>query len=118
MIKNLKILSIIFIFIVSMAFISKTFAVDMDINETDTQNTSNSTSNTNNSSNSNTTNISNREIIELSDTYVNVGKELNINPSNVDKYLWEVGNSYCNKKSCEECPLNNICAKQNNLINM
>ena len=46
----------------------------------------------------NTTNISNKDIIELSDTYVNVGKELNINPSNVDKYLWEVGNSYCNKK--------------------
>lgn len=59
----------------------------------------------------NTTNISNKDIIELSDTYVKVGKELNINPSNVDKYLWEVGNSYCNKKSCEECPLNNICGK-------
>lgn len=59
----------------------------------------------------NTVNITNKEIVELSDTYVKVGKKLNINPSNVDKYLWEVGNSYCNKKSCEECPLNSICSK-------
>jgi len=59
----------------------------------------------------NTTNISKNEIIELSDAYVSVGKELNIDPSNIDKYLWEIGNSYCNKKHCEECPLNNMCIK-------
>lgn len=59
----------------------------------------------------NSSNISNREITELSDTYVNVGKDLNINPSNIDKYLWETGNSYCNRKICEECPLNSICHK-------
>ena len=59
----------------------------------------------------NTINVSNKEIIELSDTYVKVGKALNINPSNIDKYLCEIGNLYCNKKNCEECPLNNICSK-------
>lgn len=59
----------------------------------------------------NTTNISNNEIIELSNTYVDVGKELDINPSSIDKYLWEIGNSYCNKKICEGCPLNNMCSK-------
>ena len=59
----------------------------------------------------NKTNISKNEIIELANTYINVGKELNINPSNIDKYLWEIGNSYCNKKYCENCPLNNICIK-------
>ena len=59
----------------------------------------------------NTLNISNKEIIELSDTYVKIGKALNVNPSNIDKYLWKVGNLYCNKKNCEECPLNNICIK-------
>lgn len=59
----------------------------------------------------NTTNILKNEIIELSDAYVKVGKELNINPSNIDKYLWEIGNSYCNKKYCEDCPLNNMCIK-------
>lgn len=61
----------------------------------------------------NVDNISNNEIIELSDTYVNVGKGLNISPSNIDKYLWEIGNSYCNKKYCKDCPLNNICIKTN-----
>lgn len=58
-------------------------------------------------------NISNSEIVELSDVYVKTGKELNINPSNIDKYLWEIGNSYCNKKRCKECPLNKMCMKSN-----
>lgn len=55
--------------------------------------------------------VSNSKIKELSNTYVNIGKKLNINPSNIDKYLWQTGNSYCNKKLCEDCPLNNICKK-------
>lgn len=59
----------------------------------------------------NVSDISNNEIVKLSDTYVSVGKELNINPSSIDKFLWEIGNSYCNKKHCENCPLNNICIK-------
>lgn len=32
-----------------------------------------------------------------------------MNPNDIDKYLWEVGNSFCNKKKCNECPLNNYC---------
>lgn len=32
--------------------------------------------------------LSNSEIIKLSDSYIKVGKELNINPSDIDKYLW------------------------------
>lgn len=56
--------------------------------------------------------ISNKEIIELSDTYVRVGKMLKIDSSNIDKYLWQIGNLYCNKKKCKECPLNNICNKE------
>lgn len=60
-----------------------------------------------------TTNLSNNDIVKLSDTYVNVGKELNINPSDIDKYLWQLGNSFCNKKNCEECPLSQICIKNN-----
>lgn len=59
----------------------------------------------------NTTNLSKNEISELSKAYVNIGKELKINPSNIDKYLWEIGNSYCNKKHCIDCPLNNMCIK-------
>lgn len=59
----------------------------------------------------NSSSISNDKIKELSNTYVSVGKELDINPSDIDKYLWEIGNSYCNKKVCEECPLNNMCTR-------
>lgn len=53
--------------------------------------------------------VRNKDIKNLSDTYVKISKELNINPSDIDKYLWEVGNSFCNKKECDECPLNNFC---------
>lgn len=56
--------------------------------------------------------ISEKNIKVLSDTYVKIGKELDINPSDIDKYLWEVGNSFCNKKKCDECPLNNFCKEQ------
>lgn len=61
----------------------------------------------------NVNNLSNSEISKLSDSYINVGKELNINPSDIDKYLWELGNSFCNKKNCEECPLNQLCTRNN-----
>lgn len=55
--------------------------------------------------------LSGSEIINLSNVYVDIANKLKINPSNIDKYLWEVGNTYCNKKKCEECPLNNLCNK-------
>lgn len=55
--------------------------------------------------------IGNKDIQELSNTYVKVGTELSINPSDIDKYLWEVGNSFCNKKECSKCPLKNNCKK-------
>lgn len=54
--------------------------------------------------------IGNKEINDLSDMYVKIGEELNINPDDIDKYLWEIGNSFCNKKKCNECPIN-ICCK-------
>lgn len=56
-------------------------------------------------------NISSSEIKKLSDYYVKAGEELGVNPSDVDKYLWEVGNSFCNKKECSLCPLNSYCKK-------
>lgn len=59
-------------------------------------------------------NIDSRQITNLSDTYVNVGQELKINPSNIDKYLWEIGNSFCNRKNCQNCPLNDVCIKASN----
>lgn len=56
--------------------------------------------------------ITNNEIKLLSDTYVKIGMELGINPSNIDKYLWEIGNSFCNKKNCLECPLGKFCSRE------
>lgn len=50
-----------------------------------------------------------RNIKKLSDMYVKISRELNISPIDIDKYLWEVGNSFCNKKKCNECPLSNYC---------
>lgn len=57
--------------------------------------------------------LSKLDIISLSDTYVKCAKKLNINPSSLDKYLWEVGNTYCNKKNCNMCPLKSVCNKRN-----
>lgn len=51
------------------------------------------------------------DIMNLSNAYVSSSKKLKINPSNLDKYLWEIGNTYCNNKKCGECPLNSLCSK-------
>ncbi len=53
--------------------------------------------------------LSNGDIAKLSSTYVTIGKESKVNPSDIDKYLWEIGNSFCNKKRCDECPLKDFC---------
>ncbi len=55
--------------------------------------------------------ISEKNIKILSDTYVKCGEELGINPSDIDKYLWEIGNTFCNKRKCGECPLKDCCNK-------
>lgn len=57
----------------------------------------------------NSKNINNKEINELSNCYVKICNELKINPSEIDKYLWEVGNTFCNKKNCSSCPINIYC---------
>lgn len=59
----------------------------------------------------NSKNISENEIKDLSNSYVKTGNELNINPSDIDKYLWEIGNTFCNKKKCITCPLNIHCKR-------
>jgi len=53
--------------------------------------------------------LSEKEISLLSTSLIECGKKLGLSPSIVDKYLWEVGNSFCNKKSCLNCPLNRTC---------
>lgn len=53
-----------------------------------------------------------KEIEWLSNAYVKAGKKLSINPSDIDKYLWEIGNTFCNRKKCEGCPLSKFCIKK------
>lgn len=53
--------------------------------------------------------LNSKEIAELSKTYIEVGNEIEINPNIIDKYLWEIGNRFCNKRDCLNCPLNKNC---------
>lgn len=54
-------------------------------------------------------NLKEKEIADLSKCYIDNGKKLGIQPNLVDKYLWEIGNRFCNKKDCRNCPLFNSC---------
>lgn len=53
--------------------------------------------------------VNSKEIKMLSDIWIEAGKNLDISPSLVDKYLWQLGNDFCTKKKCVECPLNKNC---------
>lgn len=53
--------------------------------------------------------LNEKQISELSDNYIECCKKLNIEPNLLDKYLWETGNKFCNKKDCLSCPLINNC---------
>ena len=53
--------------------------------------------------------LTTKQIAELSTAYISASNKLKINPSNVDKYLWEIGNQYCNKHNCTKCPLCDNC---------
>ena len=54
-----------------------------------------------------------KEIENISSTWIEAGRNLGIRPSNVDKYLWEIGVRFCNKKKCTDCPLSKSCMKGN-----
>lgn len=56
-------------------------------------------------------NPNSKELEELSNCWIKAGKKINITPTLVDKYLWELGNRLCSKKKCEECPLGKNCKK-------
>lgn len=53
--------------------------------------------------------LSNSQIEELSKSYIQSGDKLGIDANLVDKYLWNIGNDFCNKKNCTNCPLNSGC---------
>lgn len=53
--------------------------------------------------------LNDREINELSSLYIKSGRKLGIEANLIDKYLWNIGNDFCNKKRCEHCPLCEDC---------
>jgi len=53
--------------------------------------------------------LNNNQIEELSSLYIKSGEKLGIDANIIDKYLWNIGNEFCNKKNCNNCPLNNYC---------
>lgn len=59
----------------------------------------------------NSRDLTSKEIEELSSCLIRAGKKVGLNPTLVDKYLWEVGNSFCSKKDCNLCPLGRNCKK-------
>lgn len=53
--------------------------------------------------------LNDRQIRKLSDLLIYIGMQLKISPCDLDKYLWEIGNHFCNKKDCIHCPLQDNC---------
>ena len=53
--------------------------------------------------------LNNSQIEELSSAYIESGNKLDIDANLIDKYLWNIGNEFCNKKNCIDCPLCNDC---------
>lgn len=56
--------------------------------------------------------LSANEIAELSKSWISNAKKADISPSNIDKYLWEIGSTFCNRKECTDCPLSSICKRK------
>ncbi|MCI8394792.1 MAG: hypothetical protein HFH86_04875 [Bacilli bacterium] len=53
--------------------------------------------------------LNSKQIEELSSLYIESGEKIGIDANLVDKYLWNIGNDFCNKKNCIKCPLHNDC---------
>lgn len=53
--------------------------------------------------------LNEEEIRKLSDILIKSGKQVGAYAGTVDKYLWNVGDTFCNKKECNNCPLKSTC---------
>ncbi|MCI8467114.1 MAG: hypothetical protein HFI08_02835 [Bacilli bacterium] len=53
--------------------------------------------------------LNNKQIEELSSLYIKSGEKLGIDANLIDKYLWNIGNDFCNRKKCIKCPLYDDC---------
>lgn len=56
--------------------------------------------------------LTNTMIEDLSRSLILAGNKVGLSASKVDKYLWEIGNCFCNRKDCESCPLCKTCTKK------
>lgn len=56
--------------------------------------------------------LNQKEIELLGKTFVERAERFKIDGSLIDKYLWSIGNLFCQKKKCEDCPLKNRCFKK------
>lgn len=54
--------------------------------------------------------LTSKQTSELSNAYIKCSNELNVNPDKLDKYLWEIGSRFCNKKDCINCLLCSNCS--------
>lgn len=59
-----------------------------------------------------TKNLTPKQIENLSKLYIKHGKSRSIKAADIDKYLWEIGNRFCNSKKCIECPLSKTCKRK------
>ncbi len=53
--------------------------------------------------------LNSKQIEELSNLYIESGEKIGIDANLVDKYLWNIGNDFCNRKNCISCPLHYDC---------
>lgn len=53
--------------------------------------------------------LNDNQIEELSSSYIKSGEKQGIDANLIDKYLWNIGNEFCNKKKCADCPLYRDC---------
>lgn len=53
--------------------------------------------------------LNSKQIEELSSLYIESGEKIGIDANLVDKYLWNIGNDFCNRKNCSNCPLHDDC---------
>lgn len=57
-------------------------------------------------------NLNNNELKELGSIWIEAARENHISACDIDKYLWSIGNQFCSKKDCLNCPLKEICKRK------
>lgn len=56
--------------------------------------------------------LNNNELKELGSIWIKAARKCNIKASDIDRYLWTIGNSMCVRRKCLDCPLSLNCHKK------